>query len=46
MEVAFRKVVRIRFKLRRQKYVPLEAKKGVGKTLLTTFPLLRMVSSV
>jgi hypothetical protein len=46
VEVALRKVLRIRFKLGRQKYIPLEARKGVGKTLLTTFPLLRVMSSV
>jgi hypothetical protein len=44
--MAFRKVPRIRFKLGRQKYVPFEAGKGVGKTLLTIFRFLKMMSSV
>jgi len=46
VEMAFRKVPRIRFKLGRQKYVPFEAVKGVGKTLLTIFPLFKMMSNV
>jgi hypothetical protein len=46
VEVVLKKMLIIRFKLGRQKYIPLEARKGVGKTLLTTFPFLRMMNSV